>query len=60
MEKCIFCDNPTSFKYEGDGEYANKIFCPKCQAENLGTDFNTGCANEDDCSIKLDRKQEKF
>ncbi len=58
MEKCIFCGNPTSFKFEGDGELVNKTICPKCQAEKLDTEFNTGCKIEEDCSIKNDKSRD--
>ncbi|MFX1275016.1 MAG: hypothetical protein ACFFBP_19280 [Promethearchaeota archaeon] len=54
MEKCIICSTITSFKFEGEGEYNGKSMCPKCQSEIKGTRFG-GCANEDDCSIKLER-----
>lgn len=57
MEKCIFCGSPTSFVFEGEGEYHGKIICPKCQAEKLNTTFS-GCSKEDDCSIKIDRNEE--
>ncbi len=53
MEKCIFCSSPTSFKFEGEGEYHGKSICPKCQSEKIGTTF-LGCKNMDDCSIKID------
>ncbi len=56
MDKCIFCGTPTSFKYEGDGEYKEKPICSKCQAEKLNTTF-TGCSQEDNCSIKLNLKK---
>ena len=55
MEQCIICGMTTSFKYDGEGEYNGKTMCPKCQSEKKGTTFG-GCAKEDDCSIKLNRK----
>ena len=54
MDKCIFCNSPTSFKFEGEGEYYDKSICPKCQAEKFGTNFNTGCA-DDDCNVNITR-----
>ncbi|MBD3194298.1 MAG: hypothetical protein GF317_04530 [Candidatus Lokiarchaeota archaeon] len=53
MDKCIFCGSATSFRYEGNGEYNNKPVCPKCQSEQFKTNFNTGCAGEEDCSKKF-------
>jgi hypothetical protein len=57
MEKCIFCGAPTSFKFEGDGDFKDKNICPKCQSEKIGTTF-LGCSNKDDCSIKIERKND--
>ncbi|MFX1452647.1 MAG: hypothetical protein ACFFCM_17550 [Promethearchaeota archaeon] len=54
MDKCIFCNNQTSFIFEGSGEYHGKPVCPKCQSEKFQTKFNTGCAT-DECSIKINR-----
>jgi len=53
MEKCIFCGIPTSFKFTGEGQYNEKTICPKCQSENFNTYFNTGCADDNNCSIKI-------
>ena len=53
MEECFFCDTPTSFKFMGEGQYNGKFICPECQSENFNTIFNTGCADENDCSIKI-------
>jgi hypothetical protein len=55
MDKCIFCNSSTSFKFEGRGEYYNKSVCPKCQTEKFGTNFNTGC-RDDDCNAKIKSK----
>ena len=55
MDKCIFCDTPTSFKFEGEGEYKDKIVCPKCQSEKLNTTF-LGCGRKEACSIKIPRE----
>lgn len=57
MEKCIICNSPTSFIFEGEGEYHGKPICPKCQSEKIGTTFG-GCAKEDDCSIKIKRDKD--
>ena len=56
MDKCIFCESRTSFKFKGEGEFKEKAVCPKCQSEKFNTNFNTGCANKDDCSVKLKRE----
>ena len=56
MDKCIFCNSQTSFIFEGEGKYKGKSICPKCQSEKLGTKFHTGCAGDDDYSLKLNRK----
>lgn len=53
MEKCNFCGIPTSFKSAGGGQYDGKYICPKCQSENFNINFNTGCADDNDCSIKI-------
>ncbi|MHA1338552.1 MAG: hypothetical protein ACTSRZ_11915 [Promethearchaeota archaeon] len=57
MEKCIFCNKPTSFLYEAEGEYHHKYICPKCQKEKLNVNFNTGCSQKETCSIKLNRNK---
>ena len=60
MEKCIFCGTPTSFKFVGEGQYNGKIVCPKCQSENFDTNFNTGCADDNDCSIKIKNNNKTY
>ncbi len=56
MEECIFCHTLTSFRYEGTGEYNQNPICPKCQTEKFTTNFNSGCASEDECSVKLNKE----
>ena len=58
MNKCVFCDKPTSFKYEIEGDYYGKHVCPQCQADHLGIKF-TGCADKDNCSVKIDLSNKK-
>ena len=57
VKKCIICNTPTSFIFEGEGEYNGKYLCPKCQSEKVGTTFS-GCFNKEACSIKIKRPNE--
>jgi hypothetical protein len=57
MENCIFCGNSTSFIFQGEGEYHGKPICPQCQSEKFNTGFNTGCAGDDDCSLKINKPE---
>jgi hypothetical protein len=41
----------------GEGQYNGKFICPECQSENFNTTFNTGCADENDYSIKIKNKK---
>jgi len=59
MDKCIFCNISTSFIFQGEGEYKGKPICPKCQSEQFHTEFHTGCAGDDDCSLKINQTKEK-
>lgn len=52
MDQCVFCNKSTSFKYDVEGKYYGKYVCPQCQSNHLGIKF-TGCADKDDCSIKI-------
>ena len=54
MKECIFCGVLTSFKFEGEGEYAGEIICPKCQSDKLHTSF-LGCSNKKKCSVHIKR-----
>ena len=44
----------------GEGQYNGKIVCPKCQSENFDTNFNTGCADDNDCSIKIKNNNKTY
>ncbi|MFX1480184.1 MAG: hypothetical protein ACFFCI_18860 [Promethearchaeota archaeon] len=55
MDVCIFCNSLTSFKFEDQGKFNGKPVCPKCQTERFNTNFNTSCASDDECSIKIKR-----
>ncbi len=60
MEKCDFCGTPTSFKFGGEGQYNGKFIYHKCQSENSYTNLNTGCAADNDCSIKIKKNNATY
>ena len=60
MEKCNLCGTPTSFKFMGEGQYNGKFICPKCQSENFKTHFNTGYADDNDCSFKIKKNNKTY
>ena len=60
MEKCNFCDKSISFKITGEGQYNGKYICPKCQSENNNINFNTSCADDNDCSIKIKKNNKTY